>query len=99
MNREQGVHGIRQMSRGGGESGQVIGGVIGGGKRTQRGGWKVESTPRSEQECRSKQKWMGEWKRSGGLRGGQKLLGEQTGEWTYWMNTEGREEGLLDMEK
>ena len=55
--------------------------------------------PRSEQECRSEQKWMGEWKQLGDLRGGWKLLGEQTGERTYQMDAEGQEEGWLDVEK
>ena len=36
----------------------------------QRGGQKVEGMPRSEQECQSEQKWMGEWKRSGDLSSG-----------------------------
>ena len=53
--------------------------------------------PKSEQECRSEQKWLGEWKWLGDLRGRRKLLGEQTGERMYQMNTEGQEEGLLDM--
>ena len=77
------------MSGGVGNSRQVIGGAIGGGMRTRRGGWKVERMSRSEQEWRSEQKWMGEWKQLGDLRGGWKLSGEQTGEWTYWTNTEG----------
>ena len=89
MNREQGVHGIRQMSRGAGKSRQAIGGVIGGGTRTWRGGWKVERMPRSGQECRSEQKWMGEWKWLGDLRGRWKLSGKWTGEWMYQTNTEG----------
>ena len=58
------------MSRGVGNSRQVIRGVIGGGTQMQRGGWKVERMPRSEQECRSEQKWMGEQKQPGNLRGG-----------------------------
>ena len=55
----------------------------------QRGRWKVERMPRSEQGCRSEQKWMGEWKQLGNLRGGQKLLGKWTGEWTYQTNAGG----------
>ena len=45
--------------------------------------------PRSEQECRSKQKWMGEQKQLGNLSSGWKLSGEQTGEQMYWKNVEG----------
>ena len=45
--------------------------------------------PRSEQECQSEQKWMGEQKQSGNLNGRWKLLGEQSGEWTYGMDAEG----------
>ena len=56
MNREQGMHKIGWMSRGVSKSGQVIGGVIRGSTQTWRGRWKVERTPRSEQECRSEQK-------------------------------------------
>ena len=52
-----------------------------------------ERTPRSEQECWSEQKWMGARKRSGDLSGGRKLSGERTGEWTYWTDAAGREEG------
>ena len=89
MNREWGVHRIGWMSGGVGKSRQVIRGVIGGSMQTQRGGQKVERMPRSEQKCKSEQKWMGEQKWSGDLRGGQKLSGEWTGEWTYWMNVEG----------
>ena len=59
----------------------------------QRGGQKVERTPRSEQECQSEQKWMGERRQSGDLSGGWKLSGEQTGKRTYWTDTEGREKG------
>ena len=55
--------------------------------------------PRSGQECQSEQKWMAEWKQSGDLSGRQKLSGEWTGEWMYQMDTEGQEEGRLDMEK
>ena len=55
----------------------------------QRGKQMVERTPRSEQECRSEQKWMDERKRSGDLRGRWKLLGEQTGEQTYQTNVKG----------
>ena len=65
----------------------------------RRGGQKVERTPRSGQECRSKQKWMGEWKWSGDLSSRWKLSGKRTGEWTYRMDTEGWEEGWLDVEK
>ena len=36
---------------------------------------------------------MGEQKQLGNLKGRQKLLGKWTGEWTYWMNVEGQEEG------
>ena len=71
------------MSGGVGNSGQVIGGVIRGSAQTQRGGWKVERMPRSEQ------KWMGEWKRSGDQRGRWKLSGEWTGEQMYQMSVEG----------
>ena len=81
------MRGIGQMSRGVGNSGQVIRGVIRGGAQMWRGGCKVERMPRSEQEYRSEQK------QSGDLRGGQKLLGKQTGKQTYQMNVEGREEG------
>ena len=77
------------MSGGVCDSGQVIGGAIGGSTQTQRGGRKAEGTPRSEQECRSEQKWMGEWKWSGDLSSTQKLSGEQTGEQTYRMDAEG----------
>ena len=87
------MHGIGQMSRGAGNSGQVIRGAIRGGACTWRGGQKVERMPRSEQKCRSEQKWMGEQKWSGNLRGRQKLSGEQTGEWTCQTNVEGQEEG------
>ena len=59
----------------------------------RRGGWKVERMPRSGQECRSEQKWMGERKRLGDLSGGQKLSGKWTGVWTYLMDVEGWEEG------
>ena len=58
-----------------------------------RGGQKVEGTPRSEQECRSEQKWMGARKRSGDLSGGRKLLGEQTGEQMYRTDMVRQEEG------
>ena len=81
------------MSRGAGDSGQAIGGAIGGSTQMWRCRRKVERTPRSEQECWSEQKWMGEWKRLGNLSSGWKLLGEQTGEWMYWTNAEGQEEG------
>ena len=81
------------MSGGACDSGQVIGGAIGGSARTRRGGWKVEGTPRSEQECQSEQKWMGAQKQSGDLSGGQTLSGEWTGKRTYWMDTAGQEEG------
>ena len=81
------------MSGGACDSGQVIGGAIGGSARMWRGGRKVEGMPRSEQECQSEQKWMGARKRSGNLSGGRKLLGERTGEWTYWTDAAGREEG------
>ena len=81
------------MSSGACDSGQAIGGVIGGSAQTQRGGQKVEVTLRSEQECRSEQKWMGVWKRLGDLSGGWKLLGEQTGEQMYQMDAAGQEEG------
>ena len=93
MNREQGVHGIRWMSGGVGESGQVIGGAIRGSTQMQRGRQKVERMPRSEQECWSEQKWMGERKWLGNLSGGRKLSGKRTGEWMYWMDMEGQEEG------
>ena len=93
MNREWGVCGIGWMSRGACDSGQAIGGAIGGSTRTRRDGRKVKGMPRSEQECQSEQKWMGERKRSGDLSGGWKLLGEWTGERTYWMDAEGWEEG------
>ena len=63
--------------------GQVIRGVIGGSTQMQRGRWKVERMPRSEQ------KWMGEQKWLGDLRGRWKLSGEQTGEQMYQMNVEG----------
>ena len=87
------------MSGGACDSGQAIGGAIGGSAQTRRGGRKVEGMPRSEQECRSEQKWMGARKRSGDLSGGRKLLGKWTGEWTYQTDTEGWEDGGLDMEK
>ena len=77
------------MSRGAGDSRQVIGGAIGGSAQMQRGGQKVERMPRSEQECRSEQKWMGERKWSGDLSSGQKLLGEWTGEQMYRTNADG----------
>ena len=70
MNREQGVCRIGWMSGGGGDSGQAIGGAIGGSTQTQRGGQKVERMPRSEQECQSEQKWMGEQKWLGNLSSG-----------------------------
>ena len=59
----------------------------------QRGGWKVERTPRSEQKCWSEQEWMGAWKRSGDLSGRWKVSDEWTGEWTYWIDMEEREKG------
>ena len=93
MNRERGVHGIGRMSGGACDSGQAIRGAIRGSARTQRGGWKVEGMPRSEQECWSEQKWMGAWKRSGDLSGGRKLLGKWTGEWMYQMDVVGQEKG------
>ena len=93
MNREWGVHGIRWMSGGVGNSGQVIGGAIGGSTRMRRGRQKVEGMLRSEQECRSEQKWMGARKRLGDLSGGRKLSEERTGERTYRTDAAGREEG------
>ena len=81
------------MSGGVCDSGQVIRGAIGGSAQMQRGRQKVEGMPRSEQECQSEQKQMGERKQSGNLSGRRKLSGEQTGEWTYWMDVEGWEEG------
>ena len=81
------------MSGGTCDSGQVIGGVIGDSAQMQRGGWKVEGMPRSEQECWREQKWMGEQKQLGDLNSGWKLLGERTGEWMYWTDMEGWEEG------
>ena len=48
------------MSGGVGRSGQASGGVSGGGAQMQRGGWKVEQMPRSEQEWRSEWKWLGD---------------------------------------
>ena len=75
------------------DSGQAIGGVIGGSTRTWRGGRKVEGTPRSEQECWSEQKWMDARKRLGDLSGGRKSSGERTGEQTYRMDAAGQEEG------
>ena len=93
MNREWGVRGIGRMSGGACDSGQAIGGAIGGSARTRRGGRKVEGTPRGEQECRSEQKWMGARKRSGDLSGGRKSSGERTGERTYRTDAAGREEG------
>ena len=86
------MRGIRWMSRGVCNSGQVIRGAIGGSAQTQRGGRKVKGMPRSEQECWSEQKWMGEQKRSGDLGSGWRLSGEQTGEWTYRTDAEGWED-------
>ena len=93
MNREWGVRRIGQMSSSVCNSGQVIGGAVGGSAQMRRGGRKVKGMPRSEQECQSEQKWMGEWKGLGDLSGGQKLSGEWTGKRTYWMYVEGQEEG------
>ena len=77
------------MSRGAGDSGQAIGGAIGGSTQMQRGRRNVEGMPRSGQECRSEQKWMGAWKWSGDLSGRWKLSGERTGEQMYQTDTEG----------
>ena len=71
------------------DSGQAIGDVVGGSTQMQRGGQKVEGTPRSEQECQSEQKWMGEQKWLGNLSGRWKLSGKQTGEQTYQTDMEG----------
>ena len=68
------MHGIEQMSGGVCNSGQVIGGAIGGSAQTRRGGQKVEQMPRSEQEWRSGWKWLGEWKWLGDWRGRRKWL-------------------------
>ena len=87
------MRGIGQMSGGACNSGQAIRGAIGGSARARRGGRKVEGTLRSEQECRSEQKWMGAWKQSGDLSSGRKLSGERTGERTYRMDAAGWEEG------
>ena len=92
-NREQGVCRIRQMSGGACDSGQAIGSAVRGSAQTRRGRWKVEGTPRSEQECWSEQKWMGARKWSGDLSGRWKLSGKWTGEWTYRMDAEGQEKG------
>ena len=81
------------MSRGACDSGQAIGGVIGGSMQMWRGGWKVERTPRSGQACWREQKQMGEWKQSGDLSGRWKLSGKQTGKRTYQTDVAGQEEG------
>ena len=77
------------MSRGAGDSRQVIGGAIGGSTQMWRGRWKVERMPRSEQECQSEQKWMGEQKWSGDLSSRQKLSGKWTGKQMYQTDAEG----------
>ena len=92
-NNERGVRGIGRMSGGVCDSGQAIGGAIGGSARARRGEQKVEGMPRSEQECWSEQKWIGARKQSGDLSSGQKLSGKWTGERMYWMDVAGWEEG------
>ena len=77
------------MDGGAYDSGQAIRGAVRGSTQMQRGRWKVEGMPRSEQECWSEQKWMGAWKWSGDLSSRWKLSGEQTGKQTYRTDAEG----------